>query len=80
MAMVRALDIPEETVIPSGMVAPSRTRYAKSGSVHIAYQTMGTGPIDLIYVEGFLTHLDVMWELPDSQSHIMASSHFSAGD
>lgn len=41
-----------------------RTRYAKSGAVHVAYQVLGDGPADLVYVQGAFTHLDVMWELP----------------
>ena len=41
-----------------------KTRYAKSGTVHLAYQALGDGPGDLVYVQGALTHLDVMWELP----------------
>ena len=41
-----------------------KTRYAKSGTVHLAYQALGHGPGDLVYVQGALTHLDVMWELP----------------
>ena len=40
-----------------------KTRYAKSGTVHVAYQTLGDGPDDLVYVQGAFTHLDVMWEL-----------------
>jgi pimeloyl-ACP methyl ester carboxylesterase len=41
-----------------------KTRYAKSGTVHVAYQALGNGPDDLVYVQGAFTHLDVMWELP----------------
>ena len=41
-----------------------KTSYAKSGDVEIAYQTVGDGPIDLIWVAGFVTHLDVLWEGP----------------
>jgi class 3 adenylate cyclase len=41
-----------------------RTWYAKSGAVHVAYQVLGDGPTDLVYVQGAFTHLDVMWELP----------------
>jgi len=33
------------------------TRYAKSGDVHIAYQVIGNGPIDLVFVPGFITGL-----------------------
>ena len=38
--------------------------FARSGDVHIAYRVVGDGPIDLVFVEGAFTHLDVMWELP----------------
>jgi pimeloyl-ACP methyl ester carboxylesterase len=40
------------------------TRYAKSGDVSIAYQVLGTGPIDLIYVPGWVSHLEYGWEEP----------------
>ena len=40
------------------------TRYAKSGDVNVAYQVVGDGPIDLVYVPGFISHLDVFWEHP----------------
>jgi pimeloyl-ACP methyl ester carboxylesterase len=39
-------------------------RFAQSGDVHIAYRVVGDGPIDLVYVQGTFTHLDVYWELP----------------
>lgn len=41
-----------------------QTRYAKSGDIHIAYQVCGNGPIDLVFVPGFVSHLDYQWELP----------------
>lgn len=37
-------------------------RYAKSGGVHIAYQTMGEGPVDLVMGLPWVTHLAVSWE------------------
>ena len=40
------------------------TRDARSGDVEIAFQTVGEGPIDLVWVAGFVTHLDVLWEDP----------------
>jgi len=40
------------------------TRYAKSGDVHIAYQVVGEGPIDLVFVPGWITHLELAWEDP----------------
>jgi pimeloyl-ACP methyl ester carboxylesterase len=41
-----------------------RTQYAKSGDVSIAYQVVGDGPIDLVIVLGFATHLEIQWESP----------------
>src|ERR1700694_2537839 len=42
----------------------SQTRYAKSADVYIAYQTVGAGAFDLIYIGGAFSHLDVLWEFP----------------
>ena len=39
------------------------TRYAQSGDVTIAYQVMGDGPIDLILVPGFVSHIEFAHEL-----------------
>ena len=39
-------------------------RYAKSGDLSIAYQVWGDGPVDLVMVPGFVTHRDLMWDLP----------------
>jgi pimeloyl-ACP methyl ester carboxylesterase/DNA-binding NarL/FixJ family response regulator len=46
------------------------TRYAKSGDVRIAYQVIGNGSIDLVFVPGFLSNLDVHWEDP-GYSHLL---------
>jgi pimeloyl-ACP methyl ester carboxylesterase len=40
------------------------TRYALSGDVHIAYQVVGDGPFDLVFVPGFVTHMELQWRLP----------------
>ncbi len=42
-----------------------KTEYVRSGELHIAYQVMGEGPLDLVYVPGWLSHLELAWELPD---------------
>ena len=40
-----------------------RTRYAKTADgVHIAYQVVGDGPRDLVFVPGLVSHLDFMWQ------------------
>jgi len=40
----------------------SETRYAQNGDIHIAYWTIGDGPLDLVWVLGAMTNLEVMWE------------------
>ncbi|MGK7871624.1 alpha/beta fold hydrolase [Falsiroseomonas sp. E2-1-a20] len=46
------------------MVARPETRYARSGGVCVAYQVVGRGPVDLVYVPGFINNLDLQWESP----------------
>jgi class 3 adenylate cyclase/pimeloyl-ACP methyl ester carboxylesterase len=41
-----------------------RTRYARSGSHHIAYQVVGEGPIDLLYVPTWISQVELLWEEP----------------
>ena len=41
-----------------------RTRYAKSGDINIAYQVVGEGSLDLVYVPGFISNLEMTWEEP----------------
>jgi class 3 adenylate cyclase len=41
------------------------TRYAKTADgVHIAYQAFGDGPVDILFVLGWVTHLELMWTEP----------------
>ncbi|HEY3018534.1 MAG TPA: hypothetical protein VGJ23_06865 [Gaiellaceae bacterium] len=47
-------------------------RYAHNGEINIAYQTIGEGPIDLVYVAGALTNLEVAWEQPFTPRHAVA--------
>src|SRR4051812_40882889 len=53
------------------------TRYAKSGDVSIAYQVVGDGPIDVVLVLGFATHLDLQWEMPAFAQFFERLSSFS---
>jgi class 3 adenylate cyclase len=45
------------------MSTPS-THYAKSGGTSIAFQVVGDGPIDLVLVLGYATHVELQWESP----------------
>ena len=55
----------------------SSIRYARSGEVNIAYQVTGDGPLDLVLVPGFFSHLDLEWEHPASRRLIERLSAFS---
>lgn len=41
-----------------------RVHYARSGSVNIAYQVVGQGPVDLVFVMGWVSHLEYFWNEP----------------
>ncbi|MGP0101994.1 MAG: alpha/beta fold hydrolase [Solirubrobacteraceae bacterium] len=40
------------------------TRYTRSGDASIAYQVVGEGPLDMLFVTGWLTQLEQLWEAP----------------
>jgi class 3 adenylate cyclase len=40
------------------------TRYARSGDVSIAYQVVGDGPFDLVFVPGSVSHVELGWKIP----------------
>jgi class 3 adenylate cyclase/pimeloyl-ACP methyl ester carboxylesterase len=53
------------------------TRYAKSGSVNIAYQVAGGGPFDLVHVPPFISNLELQWENPDERRYFERLASFS---
>src|SRR5207244_6732372 len=50
-------------LLPMTDSALPETRYALSGDVNIAYQVMGRGPVDIIMVPGFVSHVEFTHEL-----------------
>jgi class 3 adenylate cyclase len=58
------------------MVLPV-TRYAKSSDVHIAYQVFGVGPIDLVFVPGFISHIEHYWDHPDLARWLLRLGSFA---
>ena len=46
------------------MITQPTTRYARSGDVSIAYQVVGEGPIDVVLVPGYISHVELIWEIP----------------
>jgi class 3 adenylate cyclase len=53
------------------------TRYAKSGEVHIAYQVVGNGPLDLVYVPGWVSNVEESWEEPHVRRFLERLASFS---
>jgi pimeloyl-ACP methyl ester carboxylesterase len=53
------------------------TRYALSGDVNIAYQVMGDGPVDIIMVPGFMSHIEFRHELPGQTAFLRRLSSFA---
>jgi pimeloyl-ACP methyl ester carboxylesterase len=54
-----------------------QTRYAKSGKVSLAYQVAGEGPIDLVFCQGFVSNLDLWWEMAAAARLLRRLASFS---
>ncbi|HYZ18469.1 MAG TPA: alpha/beta hydrolase, partial [Gaiellaceae bacterium] len=59
------------------MLHTPETRYARSGEVNIAYQAIGDGPIDLVYMPGFISHVELSWGLPGRGEFLRALGEFA---
>ena len=53
------------------------TRYALSGEVNLAYQVMSDGPVDIIMVPGFISHIEFRHELPGYTAFLRRLSSFA---
>jgi pimeloyl-ACP methyl ester carboxylesterase len=58
-------------------VNPPETHYAKSGDVHIAYQVVGEGPLDLVHIPGYVSNLEEVWEEPHARKFLERLASFS---
>ncbi|MEA2339118.1 MAG: eukaryotic-like serine/threonine-protein kinase, partial [Thermoanaerobaculia bacterium] len=59
------------------LTEPPQTRYARSGDVNIAYQVIGDGPIDLVFVMGWVSHLEMFWVEPSFARFLKRLSGFA---
>jgi pimeloyl-ACP methyl ester carboxylesterase len=59
------------------MAEVPETKYAKSGSLHIAYQVTGEGPVDLVFVHGWISHIEHLWEEPSVARFLRRLASFS---
>ncbi|MBA3384158.1 MAG: adenylate/guanylate cyclase domain-containing protein, partial [Actinobacteria bacterium] len=53
------------------------TQYARSGDVNIAYQTIGEGELDLVYVPGWTSNVEYMWTYPPFAHFLRRLAAFS---
>jgi len=63
-----------------GTAAPlemPETRYARSSDLNIAYQVLGDGPIDLVFVMGWVSHLEYFWTEPSFARFLRRLASFS---
>jgi class 3 adenylate cyclase len=60
------------------MTKPLETRYARNGDIHLAYQVIGSGAMDLVLVPGLIAHLEVQWDQdPRYRSWVRRLASFS---
>jgi class 3 adenylate cyclase/pimeloyl-ACP methyl ester carboxylesterase len=57
-------------------MAPA-THYARSGDASIAYQVIGEGPIDLMFMPGWISQIEHLWELPALRRFLERLASFS---
>lgn len=54
----------EALMSPAAPHALPTTRYVKGAGVHLAYQTYGSGSLDILVMPGFVSHVERVWEHP----------------
>src|SRR5260370_42509850 len=54
-----------------------QTQYARSGDVHIAYQVVGDGPLDVLYVPSWISQFEHYWEEPSVARYFSRLASFS---
>jgi pimeloyl-ACP methyl ester carboxylesterase len=68
---------PRRTASGRYLGPPRDVRYAQSGDVSIAYQVVGSGDIDLVFVPGFISHMELFWEEPATTRFFRRLASFS---
>jgi hypothetical protein len=52
------------------------TSYAQCGDLSLAYQVFGDGPIDLVYAGSFVSHVELLWTMPEFEAFMERLSTF----
>ncbi len=78
-----SLDLPlihlgrEPTAFKLNLDSRPETMYARSGEVNIAYQVIGDAPLDLVFVMGWVSHLEYFWREPSFARFLARLASFS---
>ncbi len=72
--VINAIDV---TATETPLLRPPETMYARSGDVNIAYQVIGDAPLDLVFVMGWVSHLEYFWREPNFARFLMRLASFS---
>ena len=59
------------------MFEPPTTQYAKVGDLHIAFQVVGDGPLDLVFVPGWVSNVELGWEEPRQAAFLRGLASFA---
>jgi len=77
----RVIDVSPSAVTPKqlepALQRPPETMYARSGDVNIAYQVIGDAPLDLVFVMGWVSHLEYFWREPSFARFLLRLASFS---
>ncbi|HEX7318116.1 MAG TPA: alpha/beta fold hydrolase [Pyrinomonadaceae bacterium] len=75
----RAAELKEEGAdeFPPELMRVPETRYALNGDVNIAYQVIGDAPLDLVFVMGWVSHLEYFWREPSFARFLRRLATFS---
>lgn len=68
--------MPGDANDPVALTTPV-TAYARVDGIHIAYQTVGQGELDLIVAPGFVSHLDLQWTMPGFANFVRSLNRFA---
>jgi pimeloyl-ACP methyl ester carboxylesterase/DNA-binding winged helix-turn-helix (wHTH) protein len=71
------LDVIDVKPVETPLLRPPETMYARSGDVNIAYQVIGDAPLDLVFVMGWVSHLEYFWREPNFARFLNRLASFS---
>jgi hypothetical protein len=60
-----------------GVMDIPEIHYVRNGGVALAYQVLGDGPLDLVYMQGFINNIDIAWDNPHYARFLRRLSSFS---